>query len=143
MALQGLLFGLFVLTSIIGPRWPASVRTPLFVIGVVVAACGGLLTVLGLVHLGPSLTALPKPKEGAPFRTDGMYRRVRHPIYGGLALVVIGGAMTNSPWSLLPAAALVTLFAAKRRVEERWLEEAYPEYQEYRRRVRRVFFPVP
>jgi protein-S-isoprenylcysteine O-methyltransferase Ste14 len=41
------------------------------------------MVVVGSRHLGPSLTPFPAPLPGASLRQDGLYRVVRHPIYGG------------------------------------------------------------
>ena len=40
--------------------------------------------------LGAALTPLPYPEPDGGLVTDGVYARVRHPIYGGVILVAIG-----------------------------------------------------
>jgi protein-S-isoprenylcysteine O-methyltransferase Ste14 len=141
VALQAIIFALFVAAAVWGQRWPDTFRVPLFVAGAVLAGAGGLLAVAALAHLGKSLTAMPKPLDGAAMKTTGMYALARHPIYGGLILVVAGGALTNSPLALVPAAALALLFEGKRRVEERWLIGHYDDYFDYMQRVKRSFIP--
>lgn len=141
VALQAVIFVGFVAAAVWGPRWPAAAGGPLLVLGMVIAIAGGVLAAAALFHLGSSLTAMPKPLDDARMKTTGMYALARHPIYGGLILVLAGGALTNSPLALVPAAALALLFEGKRRVEERWLVSHYDEYGDYMQRVRRVFIP--
>ena len=63
-------------------------------LGAVLFVGGGILLLLGVLHLGTNLTAFPKPKEGAhALVTTGVYSIVRHPIYTGFMLGALG-------WSL-------------------------------------------
>lgn len=141
VALQGLLFIAFALAAAFGPGWPAGARGALLVIGIVVAIFGAVQVAAAFLGLGKSLTALPHPKPDAELRTDGVYGMVRHPIYGGVLLGLVGVALATSPAALVPTLLLALLFEGKRRVEEAWLEERFEGYAEYERRVRRAFIP--
>jgi protein-S-isoprenylcysteine O-methyltransferase Ste14 len=110
-------------------------------IGVLLALGGGALAVLGVRHLGPSLTAFPRPLEDAELREDGVYGLVRHPLYGALLLLATAFALMTSPWALIPAAVLAPVLVAKSVREEGWLAERYAGYAVYRARVRRRFIP--
>lgn len=102
---------------------------------------GSGLLLAGVLKLGSSLTALPHPRDDASLRTDGIYRHVRHPIYGGLIVLVAGYCLVMpSPLELLFALATLFFFDQKARVEERWLARRYPSYPEYAGRTRK-FFP--
>jgi protein-S-isoprenylcysteine O-methyltransferase Ste14 len=69
----------------------------------------------------------------------GIYGVVRHPIYAGIILAAVGwGLVTASPAALAVAAGIGVFFDLKSRREEAWLVEAYPAYDEYRRRVRKL-----
>ena len=57
-----------------------------------------------------------------------MYALARHPIDGGVLLIALGGSLISSLAALIPAALLGRLFQGKRRREEAWLFEQYPEY---------------
>ena len=72
-------------------------------------------------------------------RQDGIYGRVRHPIYGGVLLLLLAWALASSPWALIAVAAATAFFDAKRRREERWLEEQHTDYSAYRERGPRRF----
>ena len=141
VVLQGVLLVGVAVAAAFGPGWPASVRVPLAIFGVASGAVGALLVVAGSRRLGSALTPLPRPREAQELREDGIYRLVRHPIYGGVLLLAIGLSAWRSPWALVPTVLLALLFDRKRRREEVWLIEAYPGYEAYRRRVTHVFWP--
>jgi protein-S-isoprenylcysteine O-methyltransferase Ste14 len=56
-------------------------------------------------------------------------------------LLAVGYALATSVPALGVAAALVVLWVLKAAVEERWLEERFAGYSEYRRRTPRRFLP--
>lgn len=78
------------------------------------------------------------PTRG-PLITTGPYRYIRNPIYAAVLLVVGSGVPAH--WSLTNAAlaliVAVTL-AVKIYCEEELLRPAYPEYQEYAKRTKRL-----
>ena len=119
-----------------GSLWSAS-------LGIIVAAIalgldGVALAVLGVIGLGPALTASPIPRENAPLITGGVYGLMRSPIYaglmtGGIALVLVG----ESAWHIVAWIALVGLLSVKTRWEERMLVAGHPDYRSYGTRVGR------
>lgn len=141
MALQIGLLIFVALAALLGPRWPRSARVTLRVLGAMVAVGGLPLVLSGLRRLGEQLTPYPRPAEGGSLKQDGVYGLVRHPIYGGILLLVLAWALITSPLVLAPTAVLVGLFEAKHRREELWLTERFPDYAAYRRRVRHRFIP--
>lgn len=111
------------------------------VVGVTLLAGGVLLGVMGIRALGPRITAMPRPRSDAALVESGVYRRIRHPIYVGVALAGIGWAIAvSSPLALAAAALLVAWFDLKARREEAWLSEHFSGYAGYRSRTRR-FIP--
>ena len=125
----------------IGVYWPRSVESFLGVLGLVVAVAGLLLLVLGLVSLGRSFTPLPRPRGRAQLRQGGIFKLVRHPIYGGAILIALGWSVAEAPLGLVPTALLAALFHLKAQREEVWLVERYPAYATYRRRTPHHFVP--
>jgi protein-S-isoprenylcysteine O-methyltransferase Ste14 len=106
--------------------------------GIVLAAAGAWVAYRGIDALGPSLTAAPRPTEDGRFVADGIYARVRHPIYAGVIAVALGWAFfVVSPFALLVALVLAAWLDLKSRREEAWLVERYPAYAEYRSRTAR------
>ena len=124
-----------------GRPWPYAGSPVRLATGALVTLAGLALLLAGSRTLGPSLTPLPRPREGAAFRDDGVYGRVRHPIYGGVLLVALGISLLTSPMGLAPTALLMLLFEGKARREEAWLLDRYEVYAAYRERVRRRFLP--
>ena len=106
------------------------------------AALAGILLLLGGgAGLGSQLTPFPRPVAGGELRRSGVYRFVRHPMYGGALLAMLGWALLSSPWALVPLTAAALFLDAKRRREEAWLVKSLAGYEDYRRQVRRRFIP--
>jgi protein-S-isoprenylcysteine O-methyltransferase Ste14 len=75
-------------------------------------------------------------KEGHTLVRTGPYRIVRHPIYTGLLLAVIGTAVAIGEWRGVLAIIFVLIgFLRKIRVEEERMSENFPEYAEYRQQT--------
>ena len=82
---------LIVIAGFSGSEWSATAASLRWVVGISIGTAGCVLVVSGMVGLGRSLTPFPKPSDRSTLRVDGIYRLVRHPIYGGLILVALGG----------------------------------------------------
>jgi protein-S-isoprenylcysteine O-methyltransferase Ste14 len=121
--------------------WPDRLHGLLAVVGATSLLCGVVVAVLAVTDLGSALTANPAPLPGATMRTDGVYGVVRHPIYAGLLQIAVGVALVTGPWTLVTALALAVVLDLKRRVEEGFLQQAYPDYSAYRERVRWALMP--
>lgn len=112
---------------------------PRALLGALLVSGGLLLMVAAAITLGGNLTPLPYPRRSGTLVQSGVYRLVRHPIYGGLVIAAIGWAMIAGSWLTLAYALLLfALLEAKASREERWLEAKYPGYAAYRRRVRKL-----
>ncbi len=109
-------------------------------LGAVLMAGGFSLLLVSIVRLGHlNLTPLPFPREGGVLVQTGPYGLVRHPMYGGGVLFGLGWALFVHGWLTLVYVVILFLFAdVKCRREEGWLLERFPEYAEYRRRVRKL-----
>ncbi|TFC52205.1 S-isoprenylcysteine methyltransferase [Cryobacterium sp. TMT1-21] len=141
----GLVSAQFVLLAALaflphGSLWPVTV-----VVAVASAAlclAGAVLAVLGVVGLGPALTASPVPREHAPLVTTGVYGLMRSPIYAGLIAGALGLALIGaSVWHLVAWVALLLLLAGKARWEERMLVAEHPDYAAYGAHIGR-FLPA-
>jgi protein-S-isoprenylcysteine O-methyltransferase Ste14 len=124
-----------------GAAWPAAASPWLAAAGGLAALCGAGLLLGGGAGLGRQLTPFPRPVAHGDLRQDGVYRFVRHPMYGGALLVMLGWALLSSPLALVPFVFAAAFLDAKRRREEAWLLERHAGYVDYRRRVRRRFVP--
>jgi protein-S-isoprenylcysteine O-methyltransferase Ste14 len=142
LALQLLLMALIVGSALIlPPQLEGVLRTAAAVLGVVLLVVGLGLVALAARHLGSAATPLPHPTAHAQLVRDGVYRRVRHPIYSGVVLSAAGWALLNASLvALLLVLPLVLLLDLKSRREEAWLQQRFPDYAEYKRRTSR-FIP--
>ena len=73
--------------------------------------------------------------------TEGVYRRIRHPMYSALFLYSLGQALVVPNWVAGPAygVAFGLLFALRLRAEERMMRETFPgEYEVYAARTKRL-----
>jgi 2-amino-4-hydroxy-6-hydroxymethyldihydropteridine diphosphokinase len=112
------------------------------VVGGVVLVLGALAAAVSAWRLGGSLTPMPEPRQGGSLVEAGLYARVRHPIYGGVFLMMLGTSfLLDSLVAVLLSLALLAFFWAKSGYEERQLRIAYPGYAAYRRRVPRRMIP--
>jgi protein-S-isoprenylcysteine O-methyltransferase Ste14 len=125
----------------IGVYWPGSVESFAGVLGLLVALAGALLVVVGVLALGSSFTPLPRPRAHTRLRQGGIFRLVRHPVYGGAILLALGWSLAEAPLGLVPTTLLAVLFDLKARREEAWLIERFPEYAFYKARTPRRFVP--
>ncbi len=106
-------------------------------------AAGSVTAALAATNLGAGLTASPLPNSAARLRVAGMYRRVRHPIYGGLLLVSAGRTLTAGDRRQIGlTVTLAALLNYKARFEERALRQRFPGYRGYAATTPR-FLPVP
>ena len=125
----------------VGVYWPGSVESFVGVLGLLIAGAGALLVVLGVLSLGRSFTPLPRPRARTRLRQGGIFRLVRHPVYGGVIVIGLGWSLADAPLGLVPTALLALLFDLKARREETWLIERFPEYTAYRAHTPRRFVP--
>jgi protein-S-isoprenylcysteine O-methyltransferase Ste14 len=124
--------------GLLGAAWSGPGRVVTSAAAVGVMGAGAVQAWRGVRDLGASLTPLPHPRDDARLVETGIYGSVRHPIYGGLILLGVGWALfAASPLALALALVLVPFFWLKSSVEEHWLRERFPAYDDYRRRTRR------
>jgi protein-S-isoprenylcysteine O-methyltransferase Ste14 len=73
-------------------------------------------------------------REDPDLVTTGPYRYVRHPIYTGIILGLVGTALATTLYLLVAAALVTGFFAFSATREERFLTEEFPEaYPAYKR----------
>jgi protein-S-isoprenylcysteine O-methyltransferase Ste14 len=107
------------------PTWLVTIAGILIVVGIVIAAVAAL-------RLGTGLTISPVPNGSGELQTDGLYGVVRHPIYTGLILALVGAALrSGSAATGLLVALTIAFFAVKARWEEQRLADRYPDYPSY------------
>jgi len=110
----------------------------LFVSGAVMLVLGIGFAVWARVHLGEYWSGHVTLKPGHRLIRTGPYALVRHPIYTGLLLAILGSAVAVDEYRGLLAMVIATeAIVRKLRLEERWLTEEFgAEYDSYRRDVK-------
>lgn len=74
--------------------------------------------------------------------SDGPYAVVRHPMYGGAVLLILGiPLLLGSWWGLALSPILILLFAVRAVMEERTLMAELPRYTDYATKVRHRLVP--
>ena len=109
-----------------------------FWIGAAVTAAGLLFSVWARHYLGRNWSRAVTIKKDHELIISGPYSLVRHPIYTGLLVGLLGSALALGEWRGLAAVGLVFMaLFRKLRLEEQWLRVHFGEsYENYSRRVR-------
>ena len=103
-------------------------------LGLAVFLLGLALAVWARVYLGRNWGMPMTQKVDPELVTTGPYRRVRHPIYSGIILAMIGTTIAVSLYWLVAVVVLGGYFIYSATVEERYLAERFPDsYPEYKR----------
>ena len=118
------------------PFVPASPVTA--AVGLILVLAGLGLAVWARLVLGRNWSGWVTIKENHTLVRQGPYAIVRHPIYSGLLLAVLGTAIASRELRVLVATGLVLLLVCmKLRVEETFMKEEFgAEYTEYQRQVK-------
>lgn len=137
--LHNLLFLLGTLIIAMPRATPAILAQPFLPPSPIGAALGVALTALGLgiaiaarITLGSNWSARVEIKEGHALIRTGPYRYVRHPIYSGILLALLGSALALDRWRALLGFALIFggLWLKARHEEDR-LRQVLPDYDAY------------
>jgi protein-S-isoprenylcysteine O-methyltransferase Ste14 len=103
-------------------------------VGVVLSAAGLMFAVWARVHIGRNWGTPMTMKTEPELVTSGPYRLVRHPIYAGILVAMLGTAVGLGWWWLVVAALPATYFIYAATVEEKFLAEEFPDaYPAYKR----------
>ena len=105
-------------------------------VGAVLCVVGLLLMLLGFASIGGAIQIAPEPRVGGELVTRGVYRRLRHPIYTAIVILVAGLFLRKPSVPMAIMAPVVIVFlAVKTQFEETLLLARYPEYATYRKRT--------
>jgi len=113
---------------------------------VLLGAIGALLVLLGVglaifarVYLGRNW-GMPMSRKAEPeLVTRGPYAFVRHPIYTGIILAMVGSAIGESIIWALPLVLFAPYFIYSARREEELMREQFPaQYPDYMRRTKMI-----
>jgi protein-S-isoprenylcysteine O-methyltransferase Ste14 len=120
----------------VGLWWPAIPPIPwLMWLGAAMALAGLLFAVWARLYLGENWSSLVTVKQKHELIRSGPYRFVRHPIYSGILLALVGtGISRRNVWGFLGVALVWFGLLLKARLEERFMVQTFGEqYDDYRR----------
>lgn len=107
---------------------------------------GAALTVIGIgiavwarVYLGRNWSSHPNYKAEHELVTGGPYAHVRHPIYTGVLLALVGSACIGYLYTLIICVVVAVMFLARIPREERIMLTLFPDqYPAYRKRTKKL-----
>ena len=131
------LLGFGVLAHLVVPR-----TYTVAIVGVAFTWLGIALALWARWHLGQYWSGRVTLKEGHKLIRTGPYARLRHPIYSGIDLAALGGALTIDLWRCVAGLSLVVLgYWMRARQEEAMLAARFGEaFQEH---CRHTGFLIP
>jgi protein-S-isoprenylcysteine O-methyltransferase Ste14 len=113
-------------------------------IGVVVCAAGVGVMVAARIHFGRNWGMPTSRKENPELITSGPYEYVRHPIYCGIMLAMLGMTIGASVFWAVPLLLFSPYFIHAARREEDFMIMQFPEqYPAYKRRTPMLLPFVP
>lgn len=131
----GLLAGGHLLPPVLTTRFASRGRL-LPILGTFAVAAGLAFAVWARRHLGRNWSGTITVKEDHTLIRSGPYRFVRHPIYSGLLLALVGTATAiGEVRGLLAVACVVVGFLRKIRLEEQKMSQTFAEYRQYRQKT--------
>jgi protein-S-isoprenylcysteine O-methyltransferase Ste14 len=145
VAAQIVLLTAIFLSALVGLGWPSWLAPLAYAVGglLIVAGSGMLAAGGGALAQVSAVTPFPAPRTDSGLQTSGIYRLVRHPMYGGGILIALGWSMIFATIAGLVLTIVLAVFAdLKARREELWLEQTFAGYAEYRRHTRRRLIPL-
>jgi protein-S-isoprenylcysteine O-methyltransferase Ste14 len=109
------------------------------VLGILLCVAGMALAIWARRILGTNWSGIVTLKENHELITSGPYRFVRHPIYSGLLLAILGTIVAMEPFlgGFLVFGISIISLRLKSLLEERIMLRTFPDqYPDYMRRVR-------
>jgi protein-S-isoprenylcysteine O-methyltransferase Ste14 len=109
--------------------------------GIALTYIGVALAIWARTILGSNWSARVGVKEGHELVHSGPYAYVRHPIYTGLFLAILGTTLEIGEWRGIAALAIITVAHSlkARREEQAMIGEFGEKYQQYRKHTGFLF----
>jgi protein-S-isoprenylcysteine O-methyltransferase Ste14 len=128
----------FVLLRVLQHGKLLTVHSPILqAVGAILALSGIGLAVWARIYLGGNWGMPMTQRKEPELVTSGPYRFVRHPIYSGLLLALVGTALVSDLYLLIGVAAIGAYFVYSATVEERSMTDHFPTaYPAYRARTK-------
>jgi protein-S-isoprenylcysteine O-methyltransferase Ste14 len=115
-----------------------AVHNPILqVLGAILFVSGLALAVWARIYLGRNWGMPMTQKDEPELVTSGPYHLVRHPIYSGILLAVLGTSLATNLYWLIAGAVMGAYFLYSARVEEGVMIASFPStYPGYRQRTK-------
>jgi protein-S-isoprenylcysteine O-methyltransferase Ste14 len=105
------------------------------ILAVTLVAAGVGFAIWARFHLGRNWGIPLTIKQEPELVTSGPYKLVRHPIYTGFILAMLGSALVSSIFGLFLSLSMCAYFVISAFAEEKILSKHFPEqYPEYKKR---------
>lgn len=115
---------------------PRELSIQLHVVSTLLIVGGIVFALYAVLELGRSLSMLPEARR---LVTGGPYRVIRHPVYLGEAVALVGVTLQFlSPWALALLALQCVFQLERMKNEELVLSRAFPDYRDYAARTARL-----
>lgn len=111
-------------------------------IGTAIYTLGLVVAILARLQLGKNWSDIETPQiaAGQAVVSRGLYRSIRHPVYVGDLMLLVGLELALNSWLVLGALALIPIVFRRAIREEKLLAERLPGYEAYMQRTKR-FIP--
>jgi protein-S-isoprenylcysteine O-methyltransferase Ste14 len=133
-----------IVVQIFAPEFAPISDAPMLLrmVGLAIYTAGLIMAVVARFELGRNWSDIEKSRVQQSHRlvANGMYRWVRHPIYTGDLLLLLGLELALNSWAVLGVVAIALYVRRQAAVEERALMKTVAGYEEYCRHTPR-FFP--
>jgi protein-S-isoprenylcysteine O-methyltransferase Ste14 len=112
------------------------------IVGVILYTIGLGTAILGRLQLGESWSDIETPRaaEQRPVVSQGVYSYIRHPIYTGDVLLLVGLELALNSWLVLGGVLLIPVVFFRAVKEEKLLAKELSGYDPYLKRTKR-FIP--
>lgn len=144
---KGLAAEAFVLYCIAAGQVPLLKDLSEFLLGPVLLICGLFVMGMSMVEMSSAFTAYVRPvskAKGGKLVTTGLFSYIRHPVYSGNMMCLIGWSiLTRSSMRLLLSGLYFVLIEMKTRKEEDEMVKTFGnQYVQYRKQVGGKFIPT-
>jgi len=105
-------------------------------VGTFLCAIGLVIMLSAFASIRGVIQIAPEPRLGGKLVTSSIYKRLRHPIYTGILILVVALFFRKPTVPVIVMTGVVMVFlVVKARFEEKLLLMRYPEYAEYQSRT--------
>jgi protein-S-isoprenylcysteine O-methyltransferase Ste14 len=112
-----------------------------YTVGLIILLLGLLLVLWSRLVLGKNWAMPMTKKTNSQLVTSGPYRFIRHPVYTGILVIILGSALTVSYYWFILLAVMAVFFFYSARYEEKFMIQRFPKtYPDYQKETK-MFVP--